>query len=130
MRLQPTLMAANQLVPCYYTGQNRRVEPPAEFRLRPELHEIKKQKLGTFVDNGKNFLFAARRRVRVFNTLWEGRPSSKSILAFLKTNSYGDRLHYEIPRAGDRGLFARHHRPRIRVSSRVAAQFRIQQIPA
>lgn len=29
-----------------------------------------------------------------------------------------DKFHYEIPRAGDRGIFARHRRRRIRVSGR------------
>lgn len=38
-----------------------------------------------------------------------------------------DKLHYEIPRAGDRGLVARHRRRRIRVSSR--NRFNVQLLP-
>jgi hypothetical protein len=37
------------------------------------------------------------------------------------------KLHYEIPHAGDRGCFARHHRRFIRVSSR--SLFRHQVLP-
>lgn len=57
-----------------------------------------------------------------------GMVSSGTVLAFIRTHCQGDKLHYEIPHAGDRGLVARHRRTLIRVSSRVAPQFRIQRI--
>lgn len=41
-----------------------------------------------------------------------------NLLPFSKPQSTGDKLHYEIPMAGDRGTFAQHRRPFIRVSAR------------
>ncbi len=41
-----------------------------------------------------------------------------NVLPFAKPQNYGDRLHYEIPMAGDRGAFARHRPRNIQVSSR------------
>jgi hypothetical protein len=41
-----------------------------------------------------------------------------NLIPFVKPHSSGDRLHYEIPHAGDRSIFARHRRRLIRVSSR------------
>jgi hypothetical protein len=107
--VRPETMKSD-LVPCYYTGQDYRREQPADLLPRHEVRKYKDQRLGKFIASGRFFLFFARRVVRVLRTVWEGRPSSQSILAFLKTNSYGDKLHYEIPMAGDRGTFARHRR--------------------
>ena len=53
----PSFMAATDPVPCYYTGQNYRWERPAEIRTRAEVHQLKRLKLGQFVDSGKIFLF-------------------------------------------------------------------------
>jgi hypothetical protein len=46
--------------------------------------------------------------------------SARSILAFIKTHNQGDKLHYEIPMAGDGSAFAR-HRPRNFFASRVCS---------
>lgn len=44
--------------------------------------------------------------------------SAKSILLFIRTHCTGEKLHYEIPRAGDRSIRARHHRAVVPVSGR------------
>lgn len=110
-------MAATDLVPCFYTGQNYRVEKPAELRVRSEVRELKKRNLGTFVHNGTLFLFS-RAIVKKMSAPYDGPLGVGNLLPFAKENNYGDKLHYEIPHAGDRGLFARHHRKLIRVSAR------------
>lgn len=108
-------MAATDLVPCFYTGQNFRWEQPAEFRMRAELHKLKKLKLGRFDQNGKIFLFfkaieqAAKR-------LWDGPLGVGNVLPFSKAHNYGDKLHYQVPMAGDRT--SRFDRRMIQVSSR------------
>ena len=96
-------MAASDLVPCFYKGQNYRVEKPAELRLRSEVREFKKQKLGKFVENGTRFLFFRARAKRVV-AVFDGPLGVGNALPFAKPNNLGDRLHYEIPMAGDRGL--------------------------
>jgi len=92
------------LVPCYYTGQDYRVDEPAEVLPRFEVRRYKHLRLGKFVDSGKVFLFSARLTVQVVETICEFRMSARSVLTFLKASSPGDRLHYEIPMAGDVGL--------------------------
>ncbi|HLZ49228.1 MAG TPA: hypothetical protein VKP61_00620 [Candidatus Acidoferrum sp.] len=49
--------------------------------------------------------------------------SANNVMRFIKTSQQGDRLHYEIPHAGDRGIFARHHRKFIRVSARSGMRY-------
>lgn len=120
-------MPATDLVPCFYTGQDFRWEQPAEFRLRAELHRIKKLKVGRFDQDGKIFLFA-RRIEAAARDMFSVPVSAKTILLFLKTRTDGAPLHYEIPHAGDRSIFARHHRHLIHVSSR--SKFSVQAIPA
>lgn len=117
----------SDLVPCFYTGQDFRWQKPAEFRLRAELHRIKKLKAGRFDWDGKIFVFYKRIET-VAQGLFNGPMSAKNILAFLKTRTDGEKLHYETPMAGDRGIFARHHRKFIHVSSRNL--FSRQAIPA
>lgn len=41
-----------------------------------------------------------------------------NLLPFSKPHCYGDKLHYETPMAGDRSIFARHHRKLLHPSSR------------
>lgn len=118
-------MPPTDLVPCFYTGQNRYVEPPVRLERRDRLHASKKIGSGRFVDNGKHFQFIRRIETAITYT---GPPSAKNILAFLKTRTDGEKLHYEIPMAGDRSLFARHHRSLIQVSSR--SKFSVQILPA
>lgn len=97
-------MAANDLVPCFYTGQDRHIDEPAEIATRDEVRGYKKKKLGKFVDNGTKFQFSAQMSVRAVETVCDFRMSARSVLTFLKASSPGDRLHYEIPMAGDVGL--------------------------
>ena len=120
-------MPATDLVPCFYTGQDYRWEKPAEMRLRSEVRDFKTRGLGKFVENGRVFLFS-QKIVLFLAEHWNGKPGGGSILAFLKTRTDGTPLHYEIPHAGDRSIFARHHRSLIHVSSRNL--FRHQAIPA
>jgi hypothetical protein len=98
-------MPATDLVPCFYTGQLRCVERPREFRQRAELHQLKAAKLGKFVDNGKVFLFDKTDKIV---KVWDGPIGIGNLLPFAKQNNYGDKLHYEMPHAGDRGLLHRH----------------------
>jgi hypothetical protein len=109
-------MAATDLVPCFYTGQNYRVEEPADMRPRFEVRELKKQKLGRFIENGKFFLFfqAVVRRVE---NIWDT-VSGKAILHFTKTRTTGDKLHYEMPMAGHKTPYQRSLRRLIHVSHR------------
>ena len=50
--------------------------------------------------------------------LWDGPLGIGNLLPFAKPYSDGAKLHYEIPRAGDRSLFARHHRRSLSISAR------------
>jgi hypothetical protein len=50
-----------------------------------------------------------------------------NVLPFARLHNYGDKLHYEMPMAGDRTCFARHRPRNIRVSSR--SLFSKQAIP-
>jgi hypothetical protein len=111
-------MAATDLVPCFYTGQNFRWEKPAEFRVRAELHRLKKLKLGRFDDHGKIFLFFKAIAAKA-KTLWDGPLGRGLLVPFSKPKSYGDKLHYECAMAGD-GSWLRGYRPRreIEVSPR------------
>jgi len=110
-------MAATDLVPCFYTGQNYRAEQPAEFRFRHEVRECARQKLGQFIENGRLFLFS-KRVVKKVIEICDGPVTAKNLLRFTKTRTDGGKLHYEIPMAGDRSIFARHQRRLIHVSSR------------
>jgi hypothetical protein len=122
-------MPATDLVPCFYTGQDFRWEQPAEFRTRAELHRIKKFKVGRFDQNGSIFLFF-KAIVNAAKKVWDGPLGVGNLIPFAKPNSSGDKLHYEIPMAGDRGIFARHHRRFIRVSSRSLFNFQVLPIRA
>lgn len=119
-------MPANDQVPCYYRGQLRRVERPAEFRPRAELHEAKRQKLGKFVDSGKVFLFFQMVAQKV-KQLWDGPLGIGNLLPFAKPRNQGDKLHYATPMAGDRTCFSRHRRRLIHVSHR--SLFSVQILP-
>jgi hypothetical protein len=99
-------MPSTDLVPCYYTGQSRAVERPVKYELRARLHELKKAKLGKFVDNGKVFLFFKAVKEAIRN-LWDGPMGRGNLLPFAKAHNYGDKLHYEMPHAGDRSAIAR-----------------------
>lgn len=112
-------MATTDLVPCFYTGQNFRWELPAEFRTRAELHRMKKLKLGKFDQGGRIFLFF-KAIVNAAKSLWDGPTGVGNLLPFAKAHNYGDKLHYQMPMAGDRSAFSRSHHKQINVSSRSA----------
>jgi hypothetical protein len=109
-------MAATDLVPCFYSGQNYYADPPAEHRLRSEVRECKRQKLGEFRENGKIFLFFKAIAAKL-NRLWDGPLGVGNAMPFSRRTDAGQHYHYEIPHAGDIGLW-RHLRKRIRVSAR------------
>lgn len=113
-------MAATDLVFCFYTGQDYRVEKPAEVHVRSQVREFKEKGLGKFVDNGRVFLFSKA----VTKQLWDGAIGIGNLLPFARLHNYGDRLHYQTPMAGDRTTFARHRRHLIYVSGRLAPELR------
>jgi hypothetical protein len=55
---------------------------------------------------------------------WDGPLGVGNAIPFAPLNSDGEKLHYEMPHAGDRGIFARHRRKLIRVSGRTQPEFR------
>jgi len=118
-------MAATDLVPCFYTGQNYRVEKPAEVHPRKAVREFKARGLGKFVDNGRLFLFFKMLRKQ----LWDGLLGTGNALPFARRQNpemAPQKLHYATPMANDVGI--RRHglyrsadlllRHRIRVSAR------------
>ncbi len=111
-------MPASDLVPCFYTGQSRLFEQPSEFLLRSKCHEMKKLDLGKFVDNGQVFQFKQKIEDKKKSFL-DGPLGVGNLLPFAKAHNYGDKLHYEMPMAGDKTAFARSRRKSISVSSRV-----------
>jgi hypothetical protein len=54
---------------------------------------------------------------------WPGPLGVGNLIPFAKSSN-GDKLHYEVPHAGDRGIAARHRRKFIRVSGRLAPELR------
>jgi hypothetical protein len=113
-----TPMAASELVPCFYTGQNCDIHRPAKVETRGRCRELKKSGVGRFERNGKVFVFSQRIETAV-QSIFNGPMSAKNVLAFLKTRTDGSPLHYEIPHAGDRTPYARSRRRLITISSRV-----------
>jgi hypothetical protein len=111
-------MAASDPVPCFYTGQNYRWEKPAKTLTRAEVRKLKNWGEGKFVENGKIFLFAKSIVVAVGEKVWDGPLGVGNLLPFAKAHNYGDKLHYEMPMAGDKTAFARSLRRNIQVSSR------------
>jgi len=94
---------------------------------RAEVREFKNLKLGKFVENGKVFVFfKAIEQAAVW--LWDGPLGIGNLLPFARLHNYGDKLHYEMPHAGDRSCFARHRERNIHVSGRNL--FSRQPIPA
>ncbi len=110
-------MAATDLVPCFYTGQDFRWEKPAELRPRAECHSIKKLKLGRFDQDGKIFLFF-KSIVTSAKRAWDGPLGIGNLIPFARLKNEGDKLHYETPMAGDKTAFARSRRREISVSHR------------
>jgi hypothetical protein len=53
--------------------------------------------------------------------------SANNVLAFMRTDTSGDKLHYEIPMAGDKSALARSRRTLLHPSSR--SYFRNQILP-
>src|SRR5580692_7427138 len=98
-------MAATDLVPCFYTGQNYRWEKPADIKPRSEVRRLKNLKLGKFIENGKIFLFSKTAFVLIKENVWDGPLGVGNLLPFARPHNYGEKLHYEIPMAGDRGVF-------------------------
>ena len=121
-------MAASDPVPCFYTGQDYRWERPAKILPRAKVRELKTFKLGKFIESGKIFLFAQRLTREESIGFWDGPLGVGNLLPFARLHNYGEKLHYEVPRAGDRSCFARHHRRPIHASSRNL--FSKQPIPA
>jgi hypothetical protein len=97
-------MAASDPVPCYYTGQDYRWERPACVKTRGEVRELKKWKLGKFVESGKIFLFFKRLVKDAVLGFWDGPLGRGNLIPFGRNKTSGDPLHYEIPRAGDKGM--------------------------
>ncbi len=97
------------------------------MEIRSKVHEFKKEKLGTFIENGRIFLFFKRIEQAALK-LWDGPVGVGNLLPFSKLRSSGDKLHYEMPMAGDRSVFARHRRKLLHPSSR--SYFSRQALPA
>jgi hypothetical protein len=99
-------MAATDLVPCFYAGQNYHVDLPAEHRLRSEVRECKRQKLGEFRENGKIFLFF-KMLAQKAKQLWDGPLGIGNALPFFKVQNpllQPTKLHYSTPMANDNGI--------------------------
>lgn len=128
-------MPATDLVPCFYTGQDYRKEPPAESHPREDVRYFKKLKLGRFIESGKFFLFHARQIKEVIARLWDGPLGVGNAIPFAKPNNHGDKLHYEIPMANDvgmrrHGLYYREGKllsHTIRVSARARGPYLVEQ---
>ena len=116
------------------------MEKPAEVRLRSEVRQWKKLKLGKFVENGKYFLFFKALMVKMAR-YWDGPLGVGNALPFSKLHNYGDKLHYETPMAGDRTSYqrARMHRAEEGEKSLLVTRtihvsgknlFNVQQLPA
>jgi hypothetical protein len=95
-------MAATDLVPCFYTGQNYYVDPPAQRLMRSEVREMKRQKLGEFRENGKIFLFF-KAIIERAKQVWDGVLGRGNALPFSRSTD-GRPFHYEIPHANDKGI--------------------------
>lgn len=117
-------MAATDQVPCFYTGQDYRLEPPAQTNLRSEVREFKRMGLGKFIDNGKAFLFAQQRR----RILHDGPTGVGNLLPFSKPHCYGAKLHYETAMAGD-GNWIDGYTPRRRIYISARSLFNVQILP-
>jgi len=50
-------MPKNDVVPCFYKGQDTSWERPTRILPRSEVRELKRQKIGRFINNGSAFLF-------------------------------------------------------------------------
>jgi hypothetical protein len=111
-------MPANDPVPCFYTGQNYRWEKPAKVLPRSEVRKLKSWGEGKFIENGKIFLFAKSIVVAIAEKVWDGPLGVGNLLPFAKAHNYGDKLHYEMPMAGDRTAYARSFRKELHPSSR------------
>jgi len=120
-------MAASDPVPCYYTGQDYRWERPACVKTRAEVRELKKWKIGKFVESGKIFLFFKRLVKEAMTGFWDGPLGVGNLLPFARTHTQGEKLHYETPPAGYHYWQRRFERKSTRVSSRKL--FNSQPIP-
>jgi len=109
-----SIMAATDLVPCYYTGQNYRSEIPAEVHPRAKVRDWKNRGLGKFIESGRIFLFAKR----IAKVFCDGVLGVGNLLPFAKFRSSGDKLHYEMPMAGHKTPYQRSLRRLIHVSHR------------
>ena len=121
-------MAATELVPCFYTGQNCDVDRPAKMIARGRCRELKTAKIGKFERNGKIFVFSQRIETAMM-ALFNGPASAKNILVFLKTRTDGAKLHYETPMAGD-GNWVDGYTPRRRIHVSSRSLFSNQILPA
>jgi hypothetical protein len=65
---------------------------------------------------------------RMARTFWDGPLGVGNLVPFSRSRNpllAPDKLHYETPKAGDRGCFARHRRKLLRVSGRLAPELRL-----
>jgi hypothetical protein len=67
---------------------------------------------------------------RSVSTYHDGPIGVGNLLPFARTNNNGDKLHYEIPMAGDRTVYRRHSRRRISVSHRIPDEVFLAQVVA
>jgi|SRR3984957_11430632 len=100
--LKSKSMAATDLVPCFYTGQDYRWERPAKLEVRSRVRELKDANLGKFVENGKFFLLF-KTIVQATTRAYNGPLGRGNLLPFARRTT-GEPLHYSIPMAGDIGL--------------------------
>jgi hypothetical protein len=80
-------MPKNDLVPCFYREQNALWEKPARLLPRSDVHELKRQNIGKFINNGKAFRLnqcspATSRRFSPFRITKPGTFESHSSISF------------------------------------------------
>jgi hypothetical protein len=92
-------MAATDLVPCFLTGQDYRWERPALIHTRAEVREMKRLKLGKFVDNGKVFLLDKSIETKI--SFYDGPLGIGNLLPFSRIPNGTEKHHYPIPAMAD-----------------------------
>ena len=106
-------MAKSDLVPCFYKEQNATWERPAKLLPRCEVRELKAQKIGEFIFNGRAFRFFQTVAHAIASCLWDGPFGIGNLLPFSKHQNplmFPERLHYPIPAVGARGRWRTVHR--------------------
>jgi hypothetical protein len=91
-------MASSDVVPCFYTGQDKSTKPVMSVS-RVEARVFKTQGRGRFDDNGKIFRFFEAVR----KALWDGPFGIGNVLPFTRVQNKlraPDSINYPIPCAG------------------------------